>query len=45
VEISEEEFYNEMKNSKIKQLEGEMLNLMKRINEVKSMAYKYYKED
>ena len=45
VEISEEEFFYEMKNNKFRQLEGEMLNLMKRINEVKSMAYKHYKED
>lgn len=44
VEISEEEFFNEMKNTKFKQLEGEMLNLMKSINEVKSMTYKHYKE-
>lgn len=40
VEISEEEFFNEMKHTKFKQLEGEMLNLMNRINEVKSMVYK-----
>lgn len=45
VEISEEEFFNEMKHTKFKQLENEMLNLMNRINEVKSMVYKHYKED
>lgn len=45
VGISEEEFFNEMKSVKFKQLEGEMFNLMKRINEVKSMSYKYYRED
>lgn len=45
VEISEEEFFNEMKNSKFRQLEDEMLYLMNRINEVKSMTYKHYKED
>ena len=42
VEISEEEFFNKMKNTKFKQLEDEMLNLMNRINEVRSM--RYYKE-
>ena len=45
VEISEEEFFYEMKNIKFKLLEDEMFNLMNRINEVKSMAYKHYKED
>ena len=45
VEISEEEFFYEMKNIKFKRLEDEMLNLMNRINEVKSMAYKHFKED
>ena len=45
VEISEEEFFNEMKHTKFKQLEDEMLNLMNSINKVKSMTYKHYKED